>query len=157
MPNESHRLTDTTVKALNNMFFMFNSIDERIDISLHPKFHIVINNVSKYGDNYDFEKIEKDPNDVAINAAAKSMNEKRITAIKSSLCESLKNYYLSELISDTTGFGGKAWKEIKDDVCANDSFRNEIWFTELLDHEKALLYDLRQIQLDKGINVPIEP
>ena len=57
MPNESQRITDTTIKAMNSMFFMFNSIDERIDISLHPKFHIVINNVSKYGDDYDPTKV----------------------------------------------------------------------------------------------------
>ena len=58
MPNASQRITDSTIKAMNSMFFMFNSLDERVDITLHPKFHIVINNVSKFGDNYDIEKIE---------------------------------------------------------------------------------------------------
>ena len=57
------------------MFFMFNSLDERIDITLHPKFHIVINNVSKFGDNYDIEKIEKDPENAQIIEAANLMNE----------------------------------------------------------------------------------
>ena len=38
---------------MNNMLFMFNSLDERVDITSHPKFRIVINNVSRYGDNYD--------------------------------------------------------------------------------------------------------
>ena len=57
------------------MFFMFNSLDERIDITLHPKFHIVINNVSKFGDNYDIEKIEKDPENAQIIEAANFMNE----------------------------------------------------------------------------------
>ena len=42
------------------MLFMFNSLDERIDISLHPKYHIIINNVSKHGDIVDIEAIEKD-------------------------------------------------------------------------------------------------
>ena len=57
------------------MIFMFNSLDERTDITLHPKFHIVINNVSKFGDNYDIEKIEKDPENAQIIEAANLMNE----------------------------------------------------------------------------------
>ena len=56
------------------MFFMFNSLDERTDITLHPKFHVVINNVSKFGDNYDIEKIEKDPENAQIIEAANLMN-----------------------------------------------------------------------------------
>ena len=87
MPNASQRITDSTIKGLNSMLFMFNSLDERIDISIHPKYHIVINNVSKYGDNYDLEKIEKNPDDPAIIAAANLSNAKRIADIKSQLIE----------------------------------------------------------------------
>ena len=65
------------------MFFMFNSLDERVDIALLPKFHIVINNVSKFGENYDIDKIERDPNNHTIIAAANLSNEKRISDIKS--------------------------------------------------------------------------
>ena len=83
MPNASQRITDSTIKGMNSMFFMFNSLDERIDIALHPKFHIVINNVSKFGDNYDIDKIEKDPDNPEIIAAANLANEKRISDIKS--------------------------------------------------------------------------
>ena len=83
MPNASQRITDSTIKGMNSMFFMFNSLDERIDISLHPKFHIVINNVSKFGDNYDIGKIEKDPDNAELIAAANLANEKRISDIKS--------------------------------------------------------------------------
>ena len=61
MPDASQRIRDTTIKAVNNMFLMFNSLDERVDISLHPKFHIIFNNVSRYGDNYDPEKLKNDP------------------------------------------------------------------------------------------------
>ena len=60
MPNASQRITDTTIKSMNSMFFMFNSLDERIDIKFHPKFHIVINNVSIHGENYDIDAIEND-------------------------------------------------------------------------------------------------
>ena len=38
MPNESQRIRDSTINAMNNMLFMLNSLDERTDISLHPKF-----------------------------------------------------------------------------------------------------------------------
>ena len=61
MPNASQRITDTTIKAMNNMFFMFNSLDFRTDITHHPKFKIIINNVSLYGDEYDPDQIEWDP------------------------------------------------------------------------------------------------
>ena len=30
MPNESQRIRDTTIKSLNNMFFMFDILDERV-------------------------------------------------------------------------------------------------------------------------------
>ena len=69
MPNASQRITDSTIKGMISMFFMFNSLDERIDISLHPKYHIVINNVSRFGDDYDLEEIEKDPDNAQINTA----------------------------------------------------------------------------------------
>ena len=65
------------------MLFMFNSLDERVDISNHPRFHVIINNVSKYGDDYDLEALEKDPENKEINAKADSQNEKRISDIKS--------------------------------------------------------------------------
>ena len=43
---------------MNSMFFQLNSFDESIDISLHPKFQIVVSNVSMYGDTYDPDTIE---------------------------------------------------------------------------------------------------
>ena len=64
------------------MFFMFNSLDERIDITLHPKFSIILNNVSKHGDDYDIDAIEKDPNNSSIDSAVTLSVEKRITDIK---------------------------------------------------------------------------
>ena len=60
------------------MFFMFNSLDERVDIDSHPRYHIVINNVSKFGDNYDIDEIEKNPENSSIITAANLSNEKRI-------------------------------------------------------------------------------
>ena len=48
LPNRSQRIRDTTIKAMINMFFMFNSLDPRVDVEYHPRFHVIFNNVSKY-------------------------------------------------------------------------------------------------------------
>ena len=61
MPDASHRIRDTTIRSINNMFLIYNSLDERVDISSHPKYLVIFNNVSRYGDNYDPAKIN-DPN-----------------------------------------------------------------------------------------------
>ena len=61
MPNAAQRITDSTVKAIMNMFFSFNSFDERVDITNHPKLLLVINNVSKYGENYDAQLVLNNP------------------------------------------------------------------------------------------------
>ena len=53
LPNASQRIRDTVVKAMRTMFLMFDSLDERIDVKDHPKYMVVFNNVSKYGDDYD--------------------------------------------------------------------------------------------------------
>ena len=82
MPNESQRITESALKGLSSMLFMLNSIDERTDIMNHPKYHIVINNVSKYGDNYDYEAVEKDPESARIPADDNLSVEKRIEEFK---------------------------------------------------------------------------
>ena len=58
MPNASQRITDTTIRGMNSMLFMFSCLDERVDITNLPKFHVVINNVSRFGDNLDLVAIE---------------------------------------------------------------------------------------------------
>ena len=139
------------------MFFMFSSLDERIDITLHPKFHIVINNVSKFGDNYDMEKIEQDPENAQIIEAANLMNEKRIQDIKTQLKDGAKQFYLTEQISDLTRIGSQTWIEIKSKVCQNENYKTQTWYKDLTEHEMTLIQDLRLIQLKIGINEPITP
>ena len=78
MPNASQRITDTTIKGMNSMFFMFNSFDERVNISYHPKFHVVINNVSRLGDNYNFESTDKYADNNAFDPEASLSVERRI-------------------------------------------------------------------------------
>ena len=95
MPNESLRLTDTTVKALKSMILMFNSLDDRVEIEHHPKYHIVINNVSRFDD----EEIDSIIEGSASNSNSKGSNEpceKLISVVKSQLVESIKNSYLAE-------------------------------------------------------------
>ena len=129
------------------MLFMFNSLDERFDITLHPKFSIILNNVSKHGDDYDIDAIEKDPNNASQNAAATLSVEKRITEIKSQLKEAAINFYSPEEISENSKVGKKRWKDIKNQVCNEESYKQEAWFTELKEHEKTLVLDLKQIQM----------
>ena len=65
------------------MFFMFSSLDRRVDITNHPKYHIIINNVSRYGENYDIDNVEKDPEKAAKQISSSLSVEKRIDDIKS--------------------------------------------------------------------------
>ena len=64
------------------MLFMFNYLDERIDISLLPKFHIIVNNVSKHGDLIDIDAVEKDKSNSINDKATALYNEERIEDIK---------------------------------------------------------------------------
>ena len=110
MPDASHRIRDTTIKALIKMFYMFNSLDERNDISLHPVYHVVINNVSKHGEVYDLEKVEKDINNLHSNSTGNLSIEKRIEDIKSQLKEGAIRFYLTEEVSDDTSIGQTFYK-----------------------------------------------
>ena len=99
------------------MFFMFNSLDDRVVITFHPKYHIIINNVSKHGDDYDIEIIEKDPSNATPNAAAIQSVENRIDDIKTQLYEGANDFYNSEEISENTKIGEKEWKDVKEQLC----------------------------------------
>ena len=101
MPNASQRITDSTIKGMLSMLFMFNSLDERVDITFHPKFNIILNNVSKHGDDYDIDAIEKDPSNASINSAASLSVEKIVAEIKYQLKEAAMNFYSPEEISES--------------------------------------------------------
>ena len=78
------------------MFFMFNSIDDRIDIALHPKYFIIINNVSKHGDDYDIDALEQDQNNSSANVTVSLSIENRIQDIKFQLKEGAIAFYSPE-------------------------------------------------------------
>ena len=44
---ETVQLADLKILAINSLMFIFNSFDERVDIALQPKYHIVVNDISK--------------------------------------------------------------------------------------------------------------
>ena len=157
MPNSAQRITDTTVQAMTSMFFMFNSLDECIDITLHPKYHIVINDFSRYGENYDPETVEKDPTSASMSQDQELSPENRIFAIRCQLIKCANNLYNFKEISDATKIGKKMWKEIRNEVCSGHSYKENPWFVNLTEHQKTLLNDLENIQRDVGIQKPIEP
>ena len=105
MPNASQRITDSTIRGMNSMLFMFSCLDERVDITNLPKFHVVINNVSRFGDHVDLDFIEKHPDNAAIDTETSLSVEKRIEDIKSQIKDGAKTFYLSEEISDCTRIG----------------------------------------------------
>ena len=117
MPNASQRITESTIKGMLSMFFMFNSLDDRIDITLHPKLFFVVNNVSKHGEDYDIDAVEKDQTNAPANAFAKLSIETRITDIKHQLKEGAIAFYSPHNISVLTKIGEKTWKDIKEQVC----------------------------------------
>ena len=110
MPNASQRITDSTIRGLNSMLFMFNSLDERIEVNNHPKYLIIINNVSKHGDIYDIDKIEKDPTNASTSTSTSLSIEKRINDFKTQLKEGAKAFHLGGFVSDSTRIGSKAWR-----------------------------------------------
>ena len=65
------------------MFLMFTSLDERIDVSVHPKYYVIFNNVSRYGDKYDPYKIKSEPGYDPIKEKSGLSKEWRIDDIKS--------------------------------------------------------------------------
>ena len=57
---------------------------------------------------------------------------------------------MPEKVSDETRVGKKTWKHIKSEVCGGDSYKEASWYTELNEHQKTLLKDLKQIQHGLG-------
>ena len=117
------------------MFLMFGSLDERVDVSIHPRFIIIFNDVSRYGDKYDPLRIKNDPSYDPMDENPGLSKEQRINDIKSQIKDKAKRFYLSDKISDDTQIGSLVWKDIKDRVCASEAFETESWYIQLMDHQ----------------------
>ena len=48
MPDSSHRIRATSLKAMNNVLFTLNSMHPDTDVNNHPKFIVIFNDVSLY-------------------------------------------------------------------------------------------------------------
>ena len=48
--------------------------------------------------------------------------------------------------------GEKVWKDVKAEVCKDDSYKDETWFQELSDYHKILLDDLKKLQIEIGVD-----
>ena len=64
------------------MFLINNSLDERVDVSVHPRFIILFNDVSRYGDKYDPVRIKNEPGYDPMSGNPGLSKEKRIEDIK---------------------------------------------------------------------------
>jgi len=156
MPNASQCISKLIIKAVNKMLHIFSSFDERVDIPLHPKYCIIFNDVSRYGDNYDPHLIKNDPTYDPLKQNSGMSKYQRIDDIKSRLQDKAKRSYLHDKLSNETRNGKKSWKDIKDSVC-NGDYKNESWYSELLEHQQRLVEDLKTIQQKIGLNQPMEP
>ena len=106
------------------MFFVFNSLDYRTDITNHPKIHIIFNDVSR--------------NEESGGTVTKGEDfaQDQIDKFKDEIKEEVKKFYLFEEISDNTKVGvsskrssGKEkkfelleWKDVKNEVCGGESY-----------------------------------
>ena len=44
------------------------------------------------------------------------------------------------------------WKDIKDKVCSGEEYKREIWYRELLEHQRRLVEDMKTIQKETGLD-----
>ena len=48
MPDESNRIRKTSIAAMNNVLFLLNSTDPRVNLKKHPRLLVIFNDVSKH-------------------------------------------------------------------------------------------------------------
>ena len=94
LPNESQRITDTPIKAIVDNFIMFNSLDETTDVSVHPKFLVIFNDVSRYGEKYDPERIKNDPDYDPLKENTDLTPIQRINDLKAQIKAKAKKFYI---------------------------------------------------------------
>ena len=109
MPDSSHRLRASSIKAMNHVLFTLNSMHPDTDIANHPKFIIIFNDVSLYrGVSFDnledhIKKINEPENYKKFKGRENQIQ--RIEHYKTDLKESCKKFYLKKDISADTRFG----------------------------------------------------
>ena len=61
---------------------MYCSLDERVDITVHPRYLILFNDVSRYGDKYDPNRVNNEPGYDPMSGNSGLSKEKRIDDFK---------------------------------------------------------------------------
>ena len=51
--NSINKIGLNTVRALMNAFSIFHSLNSKTDMAIHPRYHIIVNDMSKHGKEYD--------------------------------------------------------------------------------------------------------
>ena len=149
MPDSSDRLRATSIKAMNHVLFTLNSMHPYTDITNHPKFIVIFNDVSLY-ENVSLDKLAEHIKKINEPESYKKFKGRenqieRIEHYKQDLKENCKKFYLRKDISDDTRFGSKNWKDVKTEVCSNEDFLQEEWFTNLSPEEQSLVKILKEI------------
>ena len=55
----ANKIGQNSVETLMNAFSIFHSLNSKTDIVIHPRYHIIVNDMSKYGKEYDPVEIKK--------------------------------------------------------------------------------------------------
>ena len=49
----ANKFGQNSVETLMNAFSIFHSLNSKTDVAMHPRYHIIVNDMSKYGKEYD--------------------------------------------------------------------------------------------------------
>ena len=143
MPNASHRITDSTIKAMMHKLSILNSIDAEADIYKHPKIFVVFNDVSIYVNEFDEDTSSKYKS--KSNQYTNLSKEERIRGYKTQLKETVKKQYLHEKISDQSKIGEHTWLELKEKVLSNSDYKTTEWYSVLTQNQRSLIEMLKTI------------
>ena len=131
MPDESNRIRESQISAMNNVLFLLNSFDPKTDPKKHPRIMVLFNDVSKF-ELFDSNKEDTSSIIRALMAQRfqkqKSKHQERIETLLKLLKNHVTAFYLQDNISDKTVFGKKTWESLKEDVCNNEDYLGEIWY-----------------------------
>ena len=108
MPDESKRIRESQVTALNNILFLLNSFHPEADPKNHPRMMVLFNDVSKF-ELFDSNKEDTQSIIRALMAQRfqkqKTMHQERIEILLKLLKNHAAAFYLEDDISDKTLFG----------------------------------------------------
>ena len=102
MPDNSDRLRATSIKAMNNMLFILNSMHKKTDIKNHPKMILIFNNVSLHKNDDSPDTIRQKKKEAFKDNKESESQETRIYHYLYDLKQIAKNFYLKDDVSEDT-------------------------------------------------------